>query len=160
LSLEGCSLLTTRGLESVITSWSDVQSLSVVSCKIKDEEISPALSELFPNLKELKRRPDNKSLLAASLVGTGMGKKGSVFQKGMKSDNLGAPLLATCFTWYLPRKIDLSCSRSYRPNRRSKERCSVIQQVSLLNGITSFECFTLLHPTMIFLGYGTNSLSD
>ncbi|KAK3158647.1 hypothetical protein QOZ80_2AG0139820 [Eleusine coracana subsp. coracana] len=82
LSLEGCSLLTTRGLESVITSWNDLQSLSVVSCnKIKDEEISPALSELFSNLKELKWRPDNKSLLAASLVGTGMGKKGRVFFK-------------------------------------------------------------------------------
>jgi F-box and leucine-rich repeat protein 2/20 len=53
-----------------------------MSCnKIKDEEISPALSELFSNLKELKWRPDNKSLLAASLVGTGMGKKGRVFFK-------------------------------------------------------------------------------
>jgi len=47
LSLERCSLLTTRGLESVITSWSDLQSLEVVSCnKIKDEEITPARSEL------------------------------------------------------------------------------------------------------------------
>ncbi|KAL6601291.1 hypothetical protein ACP70R_007174 [Stipagrostis hirtigluma subsp. patula] len=84
LSLEGCSLLTTRGLESVITSWNDLQSLQVVSCnKIKVEEISPALSlsELFSNLKELKWRPDNKSLLAASLVGTGMGKKARVFFK-------------------------------------------------------------------------------
>ncbi|XP_062219836.1 F-box protein At5g51370-like isoform X2 [Phragmites australis] len=82
LSLEGCSLLTTRCLESVITLWSDLQSLEVVSCsKIKDEEISPALSELFSNLKELKWRPDNKSLLAASLVGTRMGKKGRVFFK-------------------------------------------------------------------------------
>ncbi|RLM49028.1 hypothetical protein C2845_PMPSC002135 [Panicum miliaceum] len=82
LSLERCSLLTTRGLESVVTSWSDLQSLEVVSCnKIKDEEITPALSELFSNLKELKWRPDNKSLLAASLVGTGMGKKGRVFFK-------------------------------------------------------------------------------
>nr|CAB3505039.1 unnamed protein product [Digitaria exilis] len=77
LSLEKCSLLTTRGLESVITSWSDLQSLEVVSCnKIKDEEITPALSELFSNLKELKWRPDNKSLLSANLAGTGMGKKG------------------------------------------------------------------------------------
>lgn len=82
LSLEGCSLLTTRGLESVITSCNDLQSLQVVTCnKIKDEEITPALSELFSNLKELKWRPDNKSLLAANLVGTGMGKKGRVFSK-------------------------------------------------------------------------------
>ncbi|XP_044951441.1 F-box protein At5g51370-like [Hordeum vulgare subsp. vulgare] len=82
LSLEGCSLVTTRGLESVVTSWNDLQSLQVVACnKIKDEEITGALSELFSNLKELKWRPDNKSLLAASLVGTGMGKKGRVFFK-------------------------------------------------------------------------------
>jgi F-box/leucine-rich repeat protein 2/20 len=82
LSLEGCSQLTTRGLESVITSWSDLQSLKVVSCdKIKDEEISPALSELFSTFKELKWRPDNKSRLAASLAGTGMGKKGRVLCK-------------------------------------------------------------------------------
>lgn len=82
LLLEGCSLLTTRGLESVITSWGDLQSLEVVTCnKIKDEEITPTLAELFSNLKELKWRPDNKSLLAASLVGTGMGKKGRVFFK-------------------------------------------------------------------------------
>ncbi|KAF7085177.1 hypothetical protein CFC21_088651, partial [Triticum aestivum] len=82
LSLEGCSLLTTRCLESVVTSWNDLQSLQVVACnKIKDEEITAALSELFCNLKELKWRPDNKSLLAASLVGTGMGKKGRVFFK-------------------------------------------------------------------------------
>ncbi|XP_051193464.1 F-box protein At5g51370 isoform X1 [Lolium perenne] len=82
LSLEGCSLLTTRGVESVVTSWNDLQSLEVVGCnKVKDEEITPALSELFSNLKELKWRPDNKSLLAASLAGTGMGKKGRVFFK-------------------------------------------------------------------------------
>ncbi|KAL5212289.1 hypothetical protein ABZP36_023136 [Zizania latifolia] len=82
LSLEGCSLLTTRGLELVITSWSDLQSLQVVSCnKVKDEEISRALSELFSTLKELKWRPDNKSRLAASLDGTGMGKKGRVLCK-------------------------------------------------------------------------------
>uniref|UniRef100_A0A0D9VJ44 F-box domain-containing protein n=1 Tax=Leersia perrieri TaxID=77586 RepID=A0A0D9VJ44_9ORYZ len=82
LSLEGCSQLTTRGLESVITSWSDLQSLKVVSCdKIKDEEISPALSELFSVFKELKWRPDNKSRLAASLADTGMGKKGRVLCK-------------------------------------------------------------------------------
>uniref|UniRef100_A0A453P8P6 Uncharacterized protein n=1 Tax=Aegilops tauschii subsp. strangulata TaxID=200361 RepID=A0A453P8P6_AEGTS len=82
LSLEGCSLLTTRGVESVVTSWNDLQSLQVVACnKIKDEEMTGALSELFSNLKELKWRPDNKSLLAASLVGTGMGKKGRVFFK-------------------------------------------------------------------------------
>jgi F-box/leucine-rich repeat protein 2/20 len=78
LSLEGCSLLTTEGLGSVILSWKELQSLSVVSCKnIKDSEISLSLSTFA--FKELKWRPDTKSLLRSSLVGTGMGKKGSKF---------------------------------------------------------------------------------
>lgn len=84
LSLEGCSLVTTEGLESVILSWTDLQSLRVVSCKnIKDGEVSPALSTLFSVLKELKWRPDTKSLLASSLAGTGMGKRGGKFFKKM-----------------------------------------------------------------------------
>ncbi|GLT83995.1 hypothetical protein SLE2022_022550 [Rubroshorea leprosula] len=82
LSLEGCSLLTTEGLEAVILSWQGLDSLRVVSCKnIKDGEISPALSTLFSTLKELKWRPDSKSLLASSLTGTGMGKRGGKFFK-------------------------------------------------------------------------------
>lgn len=83
LSLEGCSLLTVEGLESVIFSWQDLESLSVVSCrKIKDGEITPALATLFSNLKDLKWRPDTKSLLASSLAGTGMGRKGGkMFKK-------------------------------------------------------------------------------
>ncbi|KAG8071717.1 hypothetical protein GUJ93_ZPchr0006g41118 [Zizania palustris] len=86
LSLEGCSLLTTRGLELVITSWSDLQSLQVVSCnKVKDEEISRALSELFSTLKELKWKPNNNSRLAVSLDGTRMGKKGRVLCKRILS---------------------------------------------------------------------------
>lgn len=82
LYLEGCSLLTTEGLESVIHSWKELQSLRVVSCKhIKDSEISPSLATLFTTLKELKWRPDTKSLLPSSLVGIGMGKKGGKFFK-------------------------------------------------------------------------------
>ncbi|GAV68086.1 hypothetical protein CFOL_v3_11589 [Cephalotus follicularis] len=83
LSLEACSLLTTEGLESVILNWKELQNLSVVSCKnIKDIEVSTALATLFSTLKELKWRPDTKSLLASSLVGTGMGKRGGkVFKK-------------------------------------------------------------------------------
>nr|CAD1844886.1 unnamed protein product [Ananas comosus var. bracteatus] len=82
LSLEGCSLLTTEGLESVILTWKDLQNLIVVSCNnIKNNEVSPALSSLFSDLKELKWRPDTKSLLAMSLAGTGMGKKGGRFFK-------------------------------------------------------------------------------
>ncbi|KAF6137951.1 hypothetical protein GIB67_041824 [Kingdonia uniflora] len=58
------------------------QSLRVVSCnKIKDNEITPALSSLFYVLKELKWRPDTRSLLSLSLGGTGVGKKGGRFFK-------------------------------------------------------------------------------
>lgn len=82
LSLEGCFLLTTEGLESVLLTWNELQHLRIESCKnIKDGEISPALSTLFSVLKELKWRPDTKSLLVSSLVGTGMGKKGGKFFK-------------------------------------------------------------------------------
>ncbi|KAH7557399.1 hypothetical protein ACOSQ2_027388 [Xanthoceras sorbifolium] len=82
LSLEGCSLLTTEGLESAVLSWTELQDLRVVSCKnIKDSEVSPALSTLFSILKELKWRPDTKSLLASNLAGTGMGKRGGKFFK-------------------------------------------------------------------------------
>ncbi|KAK0597741.1 hypothetical protein LWI29_028225 [Acer saccharum] len=82
LSLEGCSLVTTEGLESVILSWTELQDLRVVSCKnIKVGEASPALSTLFSILKELKWGPDTKYLLSASLAGTGMGKRGGKFFK-------------------------------------------------------------------------------
>ncbi|XWS47680.1 hypothetical protein CRYUN_Cryun13aG0004800 [Craigia yunnanensis] len=82
LSLEGCSLLTTEGLEAVILSWQDLENLIVVSCKnVKESDISPALATLFSILKELRLRPDAKYLLASSLVGTGMGKRGGKFFK-------------------------------------------------------------------------------
>lgn len=82
LSLEGCSLLTTEGLESAVLSWKDLQKLRVVSCEnIKDSEVSPALSTLFSILKELQWRPDTRSLLSSSLVESGMGKRGSKFFK-------------------------------------------------------------------------------
>ncbi|KAE8670920.1 F-box protein [Hibiscus syriacus] len=82
LSLEGCSLLTTEGLEAVILSWHDLESLTVVSCEnVKESDITPALATLFAILKELRWRPDAKSLLVSSLVGTGMGKRGGRFFK-------------------------------------------------------------------------------
>ncbi|XP_042506522.1 F-box protein At5g51370-like [Macadamia integrifolia] len=83
LSLEGCSLLTTDCLESVILSWKELQSLRVVSCNnIKDSEVTPALSSLFSVLKELKWRPDSRSLLSSGLAGSGVGKKkGRLFKK-------------------------------------------------------------------------------
>ena len=77
LSLEGCSLLTTEGLEAVVISWKELKELRVVSCNsIKDSEITPALATLFSVLKELKWRPDSKSLLSSGLEGSGLGKKG------------------------------------------------------------------------------------
>jgi F-box/leucine-rich repeat protein 2/20 len=75
-------LLTTGGLEAVVLTWNDLQRLRVVSCNnIRDSEISPSLASLFSVLKELKWRPDTKSVLAASLIGTGMGQKGGRFFK-------------------------------------------------------------------------------
>lgn len=80
MSIEGCSLLTTHGLESVIISWKELKSLKVKSCNnIKDGVINPALSSVFAALKDLKWEPDTKSLLSANLAGTGMGKRGSKF---------------------------------------------------------------------------------
>ncbi|XP_050156744.1 F-box protein At5g07670-like [Malus sylvestris] len=80
LSLEGCSVLTTEGLESVILAWKGLECLRVASCKnLKDKEISPALSTLFSTLKELQWRPDTKSLLPSRINGTTIGKKGSRF---------------------------------------------------------------------------------
>ncbi|EEF50315.1 F-box/LRR-repeat protein, putative [Ricinus communis] len=85
LSLEGCSSLTTGGLEAVILNWKELQRLRVMSCnKIKDNEVSPALASLFSVLKELKWRPDSRSLLSSSLAGTGVGNKGGRFFKGLK----------------------------------------------------------------------------
>ncbi|KAL0400938.1 UNVERIFIED_CONTAM: F-box protein [Sesamum latifolium] len=82
LSLEGCSLLTTHGLESVIISWNELQSLEVKSCNsIKDSEVNPTLSTVFSALKDLKWKPDSKSQLSSNLEGTGMGKRGSKFFK-------------------------------------------------------------------------------
>lgn len=77
LSLEGCSLLTTQGLESVVLSWKELDRLRVVSChNIKDSEITAELATLFCVLKELKWQPDSKSRLSASLEGSGVGQKG------------------------------------------------------------------------------------
>ncbi|XP_047975112.1 F-box protein At5g51380-like isoform X2 [Salvia hispanica] len=77
LSLEGCSLLTTEGLESVVLSWTEIDRLKVISCNnVKDSEITPELATLFSDLKELKWRPDSRSLLSASLTGTGIREKG------------------------------------------------------------------------------------
>ncbi|XVF79829.1 hypothetical protein PTKIN_Ptkin15bG0021200 [Pterospermum kingtungense] len=85
LSLEGCSLVTIKGLESVVLSWKELQRLRVMSCNnIKDAEVTPKLATLFSKLKELKWRPDSRSLLSSNLAGTGMGTKGGRFFKRSK----------------------------------------------------------------------------
>ena len=89
VSLEGCSLVTTDCLESVILSWKEIESLRVVACKnIKDRDITPALSALFSLLKELKWRPDTKSLLPPGVLGTCVGKKGGKFFKSILDHKL------------------------------------------------------------------------
>ncbi|VVB06761.1 unnamed protein product [Arabis nemorensis] len=85
LYLDHCSLLTTGGLESVLLSWKDLQRLIVVSCrKIKDSEVTPQLASLFSVLKELKWRPDTRSLLSSDLEGIGMWRKGGKFFTSLK----------------------------------------------------------------------------
>lgn len=87
VSLEGCSVLTTEGLESVVLSWKELRRLRVVSCNnIKDSEITPALASLFSLLKELKWRPDSRSLLLSTLAGIGSRKKGGRFFKRLSLD--------------------------------------------------------------------------
>ncbi|KAG9140755.1 hypothetical protein Leryth_006938 [Lithospermum erythrorhizon] len=82
LSLEGCSLLTVEGLESVLPSCLELQSLRVISCNnIKESEVTPALSTLFSSLKELRWWPDTKSSLSSALTGTSLGKRGHRFLK-------------------------------------------------------------------------------
>lgn len=82
LSLEGCSLLTTEGLSSVLLSLKELQQLRVVSCNnIRDSEISPALASLFSVLKDFKWQPDSRSILVSTLAGTGMRVKGARFFK-------------------------------------------------------------------------------
>lgn len=82
MSLEGCSRLTTIGLEAVIHSWKELQSINVISCnKVKDSEVTPMLATLFSSLKDFKWRPDSKSLVSANRVSTGIGKRGKSFRK-------------------------------------------------------------------------------
>ncbi|KAM0072513.1 putative leucine-rich repeat domain superfamily [Helianthus debilis subsp. tardiflorus] len=77
LSLEGCSLLTMDGFEPVVHSWKEVKRLKVVACNnIKDSAMSPELATLFSLLKELKWRPDSKSILSSGLEGTGVWQRG------------------------------------------------------------------------------------
>ncbi|XP_076942344.1 F-box protein At5g07670-like [Bidens hawaiensis] len=77
LSLEGCSLLTMDGFDPVVLSWKELKRLSVVSCNnIKDSAMSAELATLFSVLKELKWRPDSRSILSSGFEGTGVWQKG------------------------------------------------------------------------------------
>ncbi|CAM8973440.1 unnamed protein product [Rhodiola kirilowii] len=81
LSLEGCSLITTTALESVVLSMDALERLKVVSCKnVKNSELSIDLSALFTILQELTWMPDAKSLLSSNITSI-MGKKGGKFFK-------------------------------------------------------------------------------
>jgi F-box/leucine-rich repeat protein 2/20 len=80
LNLEGCSLITTAGVDSVVQSFKDLNRLRVTFCdNIRDSELSPALCDRFLTLKEFSWRPDTKSVLKAGLAGTGVGQKGGKF---------------------------------------------------------------------------------
>jgi F-box/leucine-rich repeat protein 2/20 len=80
LSLEGCALLTTSGIEAVVVMWRELHTLQVSCCdSVSDSEIGPALAAVFSMLKVLKWCPDIKSLLAESLAGTGVGQAGGKF---------------------------------------------------------------------------------
>lgn len=82
VSIEGCSRLTTRGLEIVVLSWNELESLKVISCKnIKDNEVTPMLSALFSDLKDFKWCPGNTSFLSTRLSSSDMGKRGGKFFK-------------------------------------------------------------------------------
>ncbi|KAL4574900.1 hypothetical protein LXL04_021740 [Taraxacum kok-saghyz] len=78
MSIEGCSRLTTHGLETVILSLKELESLEVISCKnIKDDQVTPQLSSLFSDLKDFKWCPGNTCFQSIS----DMGKRGGRFFK-------------------------------------------------------------------------------
>ncbi|PWA92310.1 RNI-like superfamily protein [Artemisia annua] len=82
ISIEGCSRLTTQGLETVVLSWKELDSLTVISCKnIKDDEVTPMLSALFSDLKHFKWCPGNMSDLSTRLASSEMGRRGGKFFK-------------------------------------------------------------------------------
>ncbi|CAK9206620.1 unnamed protein product [Sphagnum jensenii] len=80
LVLEGCSLVTTSGVDTLVQAFRDLQRLRVTFCdNIRDSELSPALCDRVLTLKEFSWRPDTKSVLAAGLAGTGVGQRGGRF---------------------------------------------------------------------------------
>ncbi|KAK1415370.1 hypothetical protein QVD17_31151 [Tagetes erecta] len=81
-SIEGCARLTTQGLETVVLTWKELESLRVISCKnIKDDDVTPTLSVVFSNLKDFKWCPGNTSFQSTRLSSSDMGKRGAKFFK-------------------------------------------------------------------------------
>nr|XP_043613701.1 F-box protein At5g07670-like [Erigeron canadensis] len=82
VSIEGCSRLTMQGLETVVLSWKELETLQVISCKnIKDGEVTPLLSALFSDLKDFKWCPGNAYLTSTRLSSSDIGKRGGKFFK-------------------------------------------------------------------------------
>ncbi|KAJ0736883.1 hypothetical protein HanLR1_Chr06g0200781 [Helianthus annuus] len=78
VSVVGRMLIAYNGwFEPVVLSWKELKRLTVVSCNnIKDSAMTPELATLFSLLKELKWRPDSKSILSSGFEGTGVWQKG------------------------------------------------------------------------------------
>ena len=77
ISVEGCSLVTTGGLERVVLASRELQTLCVKYCaSVTDGQMSSVLSEQLFGLRELKWQPDNQKSVLENLVGTGVGSKG------------------------------------------------------------------------------------
>ena len=77
ISVEGCSLVTTGGLEKVVLASKELQTLRVKYCaSVTDGQMSSVLSEQLFGLRELKWQPDNQKSILEGLLGTGVGSKG------------------------------------------------------------------------------------
>jgi F-box/leucine-rich repeat protein 2/20 len=89
LSLEGCSPLTTMGLESVVLAHKELEALRVVHCSnIQDFDLSEALALQIYSLKQLIWRPDVKRFLKSTLSGMDVGQHGGSFFKKWGGVNL------------------------------------------------------------------------
>ena len=72
LDIEGCPLITTRGLEAVVIYLRDLRHLSVSNCSmVRDEEISERLADVVFSLKELKWQPSAGKISSGGLMKAG-----------------------------------------------------------------------------------------
>ena len=90
---------------------------------MKDDEVTSALANLFSVLKELKWRPDSKSVLAMSLAGTGIGKKGARFFRKVGSSIIMVTLYSPC-VYSKRRKLNPGCAlqQSLQGRQQSKRK--------------------------------------